>query len=177
MRLRLQKYSLDVKYKPGPKMYISNTLSRASLPTAQVTTEDNCTIFQLQEQELIRNLANIDMEDALFVTDHRLSQIRVETSHDTTLQTLIKVTKKGWSEDENDSPLNIKEYWPYRDELFSENGLTYRGTQLIIPTKHRPEMITRAHILPRYSVNTDYSPRYNVLAANACRDHRGSSKV
>ena len=125
MRLRLQKYSLDVKYKPGPQMYISDTLSRVSLPTAQAMTEDNCTIFQLQEQELIRNLSNINMEDTLFVTDHRLSQIQEENSHDTTLQTLIKVTKKGWPENKNDSPLNIREYWPYHDELFSENGLAY----------------------------------------------------
>ena len=75
MRLRLQKYSLDVKYKPGPQMDISDTLSRASLLTAQATTEDNCTIFQLQKQELIRDLGNNYMEDTLFVTDHRLSQI------------------------------------------------------------------------------------------------------
>ena len=116
MRLRFQKYSLDVKYKPGPQMYISDTLSRVSLPTAQATTEDNCSIFQLQEQELIRDLANINMEDALFVTDHRLSQIREETSNDTTLDTVgqrihfflgqkvmtkpqmvvIKIQKKNW---------------------------------------------------------------------------------
>ena len=75
MRLWFKKYSLDVKYKPGPQMYISDTLSCASLPTAQATTEDNCTIFQLQELELIRDLANINMEDTLFVTNHHLSQM------------------------------------------------------------------------------------------------------
>ncbi len=53
--------------------------------------------------------------------------------------------KKGWPADKNDSPLNIREYWPYRDELATENGLTYRGTCLIIPTKLRPEMVVRAH--------------------------------
>ena len=32
MRLRLQKNDLSVEYKPGPQMFISDTLSRASLP-------------------------------------------------------------------------------------------------------------------------------------------------
>ena len=37
MRLRLQKYSLKVCYKPGPQMFISDTLSRASLPSNQIS--------------------------------------------------------------------------------------------------------------------------------------------
>ena len=36
MRLRLQKFSLNVEYQPGPKMYISDTLSRASLPMSKI---------------------------------------------------------------------------------------------------------------------------------------------
>ena len=32
MRLRLQMYSLKVSYKPGPQMFISDTLSRAAVP-------------------------------------------------------------------------------------------------------------------------------------------------
>ena len=49
MRLRLQKYSLDVKYKPGPQMYISDTLSRASLPPTETAREDKATIFEIHE--------------------------------------------------------------------------------------------------------------------------------
>ena len=65
--------------------------------------------------------------------------------------------KKGWPADKNDSPLNIREYWPYRDELATENGLAYRGTRLIIPTKLRPEMVVRAHrshLGIQYTLNT-----------------------
>ena len=65
--------------------------------------------------------------------------------------------KKVWPVDKNDSPLNIREYWPYRDELATENGLAYRGTCLIIPTKLRPEMVVRAHrshLGIQYTVNT-----------------------
>ena len=39
----------------------------------------------------------------------------------------------------------IREYWPYRDELSTQNGLAYRGTRVIIPAVMRSEMTARAH--------------------------------
>ena len=135
MRLRLQKYSLDVEYKPGSQMYISDTLSRASLPATETAREDEAVIFEIQELT-----EKFLLEDHHFVSDHRLARIMEETGQDMTLLALMEITA-----DKNDSPLNFREYWPYRDELATENGLAYRGTRLLIPTKLRPEMIVRAH--------------------------------
>ena len=86
MWLRLQKYSLNVEYKPGPQMYISDTLSRASLPAR----EDKATIFEIQELT-----EKFELEDHHFVSDHRLAWIKEKTGQDTTLLTLIEITKKG----------------------------------------------------------------------------------
>ena len=80
MRLRLQKYSLDVEYKPGPQMYISDTLSRASLPATETAREDKATIFEIQELT-----EKFELEDHHFVSDHRLVRIKEETGQDTTL--------------------------------------------------------------------------------------------
>ena len=147
MRLRLQKYSLDLEYKPGPTMYISDTLSRASLPIKQVDKDTpSYQIFQIQEeQELHGELEDIDLEDSLFVTDTRLNTIKHETAKDMTLQTLMNVTKGGWPANKLEVPLCIREYWPYRDELTTQNGLAYRGTRIIIPTAMRAELTNRAH--------------------------------
>ena len=160
MQLKLQKYSLDVEYKPGPQMHISDTLSRASLPLPQPNTGgagENFTIFQVQEQELADEIADIRMEDYLFVTDQRLEQIRKETSRDTVLPALMDTIKAGWPSDKNKCPPNIREYWPYRDELSTQKGLAYRGMRLIIPTVLRSEMVTRAHrshLGIQYTLNT-----------------------
>ena len=89
MQLRLQKYSLDVEYKPGPQMYISDTLSRASLPATATTREDKATIF-----EILELTEKFELEDHHFVSDHRLARIKEETSQDTTLLALIEITKK-----------------------------------------------------------------------------------
>ena len=89
MQLRLQKYSLEVEYKPGPQMYISDTLSRASLPATEIAREDKATIFEIQELT-----EKFELEDHHFVSDHRLAQIKEETGLDRTLLALIEITKK-----------------------------------------------------------------------------------
>ena len=132
-------------------MNTSNTLSRVSLPATETASKDKATIFEIQQLT-----EKFELEDH-FVSDHRLARIKEETGQDTTLLVLIEITKKGWPADKNYSPLNIREYWPYRDELATENGLAYRGTCLIIPTKLRPEMVVRAHrshLSIQYTLNT-----------------------
>ena len=147
MRLRLQKYSLAVEYKPGPEMIISDTLSRAYLPEQDVKPDASpYVIFQLEEERSFQEeLADINMETDVYVTNERLQQIRIETHRDNTLQTLSNMILAGWPDNKMDVPLCIREYWPFRDELATQNGIIYRGTRIVIPTKLRPDLVTRAH--------------------------------
>ena len=84
------------------------------------------------------------MEEALFVTDSQLEKIRYAATNDSTLQTLMSVVKEGWPDSKAKVTLCIRVFWPYRDELSTQNGLVYRGTRIIIPSQTRPEMIIRA---------------------------------
>ena len=116
-------------------MYISDTLSRASLPIEQDNDQipDNL-ICQLDSEKAITDdIENTVNDEVIFVTDERLEKIRREISMDVTLQTLMSVIYKGWAENKNNVPLAIREYWPYRDELAAANGLVFRGTRIIIP--------------------------------------------
>ena len=159
MRLRLQKYTIKVQYKPGSQMHISDTLSRATLP---ISSRDNSTpnylVFQLKREEDTRaELENVCMKDDLFVTDERLNGIRRHTKTDSTLQTLMNVVKKGFPEDKNELPVCVRDYWSYRGELSTQDGLVYRGTRIIIPVKMRSQLLTRAHASHlgiQYTVNT-----------------------
>ena len=73
MRLRLQKYSLEVAYRPGPQMYISDTLSRAALPIPETNPQTpDYVIFRLEkEQESREEIEETNMEECLFTTDER----------------------------------------------------------------------------------------------------------
>ena len=147
MRLRLQKYSLVVEYKPGPKMHISDTLSRAHLPNIDGPTESEpFMIFKMNDERAFQEeLASLDMEKDLHVTDQRLDAIRLESNRDVQMITLTNCISKGWPNDKNDVPLTVREFWPYRDELSTQNGLVFRGTRIVIPTTLRSQLIQRAH--------------------------------
>ena len=65
-------------------MYISDTLSRATLPATETAREDKATIFEIQEPT-----EKFELEDHHFVSDHRLARIKEETGQDMTLLALI----------------------------------------------------------------------------------------
>ena len=60
MRLRLHKYPLKVSYKPGPQMFISDTLSRAALPLRHAKLDSpEYLIFQVSQEESFRKLKRL----------------------------------------------------------------------------------------------------------------------
>ena len=62
-------------------------------------------------------------------------QLKKATCKDQTLQTLMGAILTGWPENKGDTPVNIKSYWPYRDEILAQDGVLYRGLRVIIPQK------------------------------------------
>lgn len=140
-------------------MFISDTLSRAALPLRRTQTDTpDYLIFQVHEEERFRQeVEETNLEEATFVTDQRLEQIRQETNKDASLQTLMTLISAGWPNDKLQSPLCVRQYWPYRDELSTQNGLVFRGTRIIIPHSMRTEMTARAHCSHlgiQYTINT-----------------------
>lgn len=108
MLLTLQNYSLTVVYKPGPEMYISDTLSRATTPPQRTDTLYRCEMVcsMLQEQ---CDTAAIQQADYLNVTSQRLAQIRAHTEADVCLQTLKAIMLEGWPEHKEETPLIIRD--------------------------------------------------------------------
>ena len=143
-------------------------------------------IFQVKEEERfhqeIEETTNVEV---LFVTDQRLEKIRLEVNKDTSLQTLMTVIMTGWPDDKVKVLLCIREYWPYWDELTTQNGLAFRGTRIIIPSSMRAEMTDRAHASHlgiQYTTNTArqimYWPRMTadlteaVQRCNTCQESK-----
>ena len=51
----------------------------------------------------------------------------------------------GWPDSRDQVPVNIREYWTYRDEITAQDGVLYKGMKVIIPTVMRKEMRNRIH--------------------------------
>lgn len=125
MLLTLQAYNLKVVYKPGPDMHISDSLSRATAPPqGPGTTYTKQTICCLQGAQV--NIEHINQAEYLNVTSQRLRQIKAHTDGDGGLQMLQEVVLRGWPNHWEDTPLAIREYWSFRDEISAQDGVLFK---------------------------------------------------
>ena len=120
MLLRLQKYDLEIYFKPGQHMYLADTLSRAPL------SRDDEVLFIEKEIEEIR------MVDFLPIHSASLENIRRESLKDNSIQALQKVIKNRWPETKADLPVQVTPY-------------VFKGDRCLIPISLRPEVLARLH--------------------------------
>ena len=137
MLLRLQRYNLSVSYKPGCQLFLADHLSRAA--QHEVTKpEEPFQVFSLEVESL-------NPIQALKVTPERLEQLQRCTGQDETLQTLKTTVLSGWPMQKEQVPVNIREYWSYREELTVHNGILFKGSRVVIPRVMRSEVKSRIH--------------------------------
>ena len=91
--LRLQAYDVKICYKPGKEMVLADTLSRACLSRSQ-----------RQKSETEEEVETIDMINHLPISEPQLKEIQIETTCDTTLQSLKETILKGRPENEEKIP-------------------------------------------------------------------------
>ena len=90
--LRLQQYDFQIRYKPGPEMYLSDTSSRAYVPTTDRSPAG----------KEARRILGIDF---LPISELQLVEIKQETAADPVMQSLIQVIVKDWPDTKDDLPL------------------------------------------------------------------------
>ena len=77
MLLQLQRYSLNIVYKPGKELFIADTLSRAFLPNKPSTEELNSEVLAVRQEEyLIKSVEEISMVEFLPITSEHLIDLR-----------------------------------------------------------------------------------------------------
>ncbi|XP_056017509.1 uncharacterized protein K02A2.6-like [Ostrea edulis] len=132
MLMRLQRYDLKLVYVPGKEMHISDALSRSYLKeTPEILVDDEIDVDWIEAQ--------------LPVSPTKLQQLKEATAADETLQTLKNTVLVGWPIDQSNVPLNIIQFWNYRDEITEIDGLLYKGQRLMIPTSLKTEMLNKLH--------------------------------
>ena len=138
MLLRLQRYNLEVRYKPGSQMYVADHLSRAYLKNLDDQPHDEFQVFALELEE-------INPLEAVKITSERLAQLQKATEQDPVMQTLKSTILVGWPDTREQVPISIREYWNFKEDLTLHNGILFKSQRIIIPRALRPEMISRLH--------------------------------
>ena len=137
MLLRLQRYNLDVTYKPGSQMYLADQLSRAFLPD-QGDSEEDFQVFAVEVEQM-------NPHSLLKVSGERLAQIQKATEQDPALQTLKTTVLTGWPDRRDDVPVQVRDYWNYREEITLHNGILFKCQRIIVPKALRAEITSRVH--------------------------------
>lgn len=132
MLLKLQKYDLQVIFKPGKDLTIADTLSRANLKEEY---QDN---LDLETQ--ICTIIN-----KIKITDERLQELVEETKKDEELQIIRKYIEEGWPADKKKIPDCVKSYYKYRNEMTQGRGLIFKGRKILIPRSLRKFMLLKIH--------------------------------
>ena len=135
--LRLQRFNLDVKYKPGAQMCVAHHLSRASLADNKEMT-DSFQVFALEVETLTPF-------DSIKVAPERLPQLQKCIAQDLVLETLKTTVLKGWPDKRDECLVQIRDYWNYGEEISLHNGLLFKSQRVIVPKTMRSEILSRIH--------------------------------
>ena len=138
MLLRLQRYRFTIKYKKGTSLHLADTLSRAALPTPVYARVKGFEVFRA---EMTEDSGTHNPR----LTETTESRLRDETKKDEHLSKLMTTIVQGWPDSRNQVPPPLRPYWPYRDELTIDNGLIYKGAQVMIPQSMQAEMLLKIH--------------------------------
>ena len=85
MLLNLQRFDIEIKYKPRTELYIADTLSRAHLSN-----------YKSEEETLDLDYQTIAMISMLPLSDGKLREITEETKKDEMMKELVRVITEGW---------------------------------------------------------------------------------
>ena len=117
MLLTLQRYRLTIKYKKGTSLHLADTLLRAALPTLVHTRATGFKVFRTERTE----------------------RLPVETKKD---EHLNRSRPAEWQKPGTATTTSILRY---RNDLKTDNGLIYKGVQVMISQPMQAEMLLKIH--------------------------------
>ena len=131
MIMSIQKYSVDLVYRPGKQLVIADTLSRAYL----TDQSDCCTSFKFE----------VNVISTLPISKSKLNQLQSLTQSDSHIQQLMQLTEKGWPDHKSKVPSQCLPYWSFREEISFSDGILFKGEKIITPKAMQSEMLKLIH--------------------------------
>ena len=132
MMMKLGKYDLSVRWKPGKELVIPDHLSRS--PQKELLTDE----FQVFL--------------ALAQSQDNLQEIASSTAKDPVLSQVTSLINHGWPSSAKEVSEDARVYFHIRDELTILNGIIFKGDRIVIPSSLRQQCLEELHY-PHLGVN------------------------
>ena len=171
MFLILQGYDMDLQYRPGHKMTLSDTLSR-------FPNSNNSDRIDLDVR--VDGMCVDDQDDTpitlLNFTNERQKCIQKETSEDPKLRLLTQTIIQGWPDDIKQCHEEIREFYNFRETLAVENGIVFKGRQVVIPKTSQKQILQQLHFSHQGIAKTQMLARESVYWPGINKDIENTIK-
>ena len=128
--IRTLPYNFTVYYIPGVTNQLADCLSRLG------DQKDTIKLPKLHVYQIMQQLsARSDI----------LHQLRLSMQADDELALLKHTIMQGWPKSFKQVPPVLQPFWTFREELTVEDGLTLKGTRIVIPTKQWEAILKLIH--------------------------------
>lgn len=125
MLLCLQRYNLNVMYKPGKEICITDALKE-------------------EKEDLLGEELN-GVSSQLPISKKKLEVFKKATAEDAEMQALRNAVRDGWSIEKSALLRSIQPHWILRDEISYGDGMFFKANKLIVPQQLRQEMLSKIH--------------------------------
>ena len=132
--ITLSAYDYEVRYQPSAQHGNADALSRLPLDHDEALESD-------EEEEIVCVIE----EQQLDKLPLRGKDIKKATEQDPILSQAFNYTLHGWPDFERAVPKNVKPYFHKRTQLTLRNGCLLSGLRVVIPHKHRQEVLKLLH--------------------------------
>ena len=132
-RLRLDRFGFFIEHVPGKYIYTADTLSRAPLPT--------------QEMSDLEELAQLAMDACISLlpaSRETLSELERAQNSVPVCSMIIKYCRMGWPNKASLNEVTVP-YWEARGNLTLHNNLLLYDTRIVIPVSKQQEILRKIH--------------------------------
>ena len=145
MILRL--HDLDMRYKKGRELYITDTLSQ-HYPKLTEATQDHGKHVPLARSTFEEGLEveqDIQEINLLLLNELEPEILCTETKNEEVLQAVKALVQSGWPADKGVLRPTVALYYDVRDVLVTQDGLLFGGDGLVIPKTLLKRLLQTLH--------------------------------
>ena len=167
MLYKIQGYDFQLTYKPGNTMVLSDTLSRLPYPKDEesIPLDERVDGVEWTPEEI-----DFDDIDLINFTRKKQEELWDETDGDHSLCLLKDAIIQGRPETIKEVPTEIRYYWSFRDELGVENGIIFKGPQVVIPSSLQKDILPQLHKAHQGIEKTRLLTKESVFWQNMMKD-------